>query len=152
MRVEYDSFQCVWKIGKLGDTLEFISFTELFSNAYCHDNHLFINQGSECNTDGIGNKVDLPSALFSLRDIIIILWFCKSDPQIWKSWLTFFWGGRYICDTPFFFPYHFLTRHHITDLLLNRKIYAPGCKSKCTKFMTYSFIYFAKSYMGYLVI
>lgn len=42
---------------------------ELFSNAYCHDNHVFINQGSECNTDGVGDKVDLPSALFSLRDI-----------------------------------------------------------------------------------
>lgn len=54
---------------------------ELFSNAYCHDNHVFINQGSECNTDGVGDKVDLPSALFSLRDIFFFLT-PRSDPQI----------------------------------------------------------------------
>lgn len=54
---------------------------ELFSNAYCHDNHVFINPGSECNTDGAGNKIELPSALFSLRDFVFSF-ILESHPHI----------------------------------------------------------------------
>lgn len=69
--------------GKLGSwkiLLNPSASPELFSNAYCHDNHLFVNQGSECNTDGAGNKVGLPSALFSLRDFFFVI--PKSHPQV----------------------------------------------------------------------
>ena len=90
------------KLGSQETLLNPSASPELFSNAYCHDNHLFMNQSFECNTDGIGNKVELPSALFSLRDIffdsvngylplvngVILFYFLKVKEAIQSSKIT----------------------------------------------------------------